>query len=80
MIDVSKLYTGSPAEFDRLRYSPHLRPVVVGSATRQCNLNGRHGCSDSGCPARALADSGDCLAAEPSCTSVPAQDGRRALA
>ena len=44
MINISKLWCGTPGSMDHLRYgrTTHHRPVVVWSTTRRCNLNCVH--------------------------------------
>ncbi|MGA3059371.1 MAG: radical SAM protein [Candidatus Bathyarchaeia archaeon] len=44
MINITKLWCGTPGSMDHLRYSAatHQRPVVVWNTTRRCNLNCVH--------------------------------------
>jgi radical SAM protein with 4Fe4S-binding SPASM domain len=44
MINISKLWCGTPGSMDHLRYSntSHHKPVVVWNTTRQCNLHCVH--------------------------------------
>lgn len=49
MINVSKLWAGTPGSMDQLRYGDktHQKPVVVWNTTRRCNLNCVHCYSES---------------------------------
>ncbi len=49
MINISKLWSGTPGSMDHLRYGnkTHQKPVVVWNATQRCNLNCVHCYSES---------------------------------
>jgi Fe-coproporphyrin III synthase len=44
LINISKLWCGTPGSMDNLRYGDavHQKPVVVWNCTRRCNLNCKH--------------------------------------